>query len=297
MSNTRFKIVFDGTLLPGVEQTTAQFNLAELFKSDVASVEKLFNGHPIALKRDLSATEAQSYLEALRKTGIDARIVEETPSGELSLADINELPASVPPPAISEPGSAYAPPPAPSSERLSPYAPPAAQVGDKLPTFGPLKVFTLNGRIGRLRYLSWSMTAALATLVLIAALFSILKGSEILGGLAVVVAVSFYILLTIQITVQRLHDIGWSGWLWLLMLVPIIGYVFPLILLFCPGNASANRYGAPPPPNSSPVKILTILATLFVLLISLAIIGGAYDESSKAGQNEASSSQAKSNAK
>ncbi|QXI27981.1 DUF805 domain-containing protein [Pseudomonas vanderleydeniana] len=287
MSNTRFKIVFDGTLLPGVEQTTAQFNLAELFKSDVASVEKLFSGRPVALKRDLSATEAQSYLEALRNTGIDARIVEEAPNIELSLADVNELPASVPPPtlgesaaphtpppAISEPRPPYTPPAA-STEPHSPYAPPAANVADTLPTFGPLKVFTLNGRIGRLRYLAWSMTAALATFSLLAILIGILKGATFFTGLVVIVAVAFYILLTIQIAVQRLHDIGWSGWTWLLMLVPFIGYVFPFILMFYPGNASANRYGAPPPPNSTAVKILSIGATLFVFLIGMAIGMGA----------------------
>ncbi|SDS60238.1 Uncharacterized membrane protein YhaH, DUF805 family [Pseudomonas asplenii] len=268
MSNTRFKIVFDGTLLPGVEQTTAQFNLAELFKSDVASVEKLFNGQPIALKRDLSASEAQSYLEALRNTGVDARIVEETPTGELSLADVNELPASVPPQAIGESHSSYAPPPA-SSEAYSPYAPPAAKVAEMLPTFGPLKVFTLNGRIGRLRYLAWSMTAALATLVLIMLLVSVLRGFAVVSGLAIIVAVAFYILLTIQIAVQRLHDIGWSGWLWLLTLVPIAGYVLPFVLMFYPGNVSANRYGAPPPPNSKAVKVLSIVATFFVFLIGV----------------------------
>lgn len=36
MSDSRFKIVFDGALRPGVESTTAKLNLAELFKSDDA---------------------------------------------------------------------------------------------------------------------------------------------------------------------------------------------------------------------------------------------------------------------
>ena len=39
----------------------------------------------------------------------------------------------------------------------SPYTPPSAQVGEALPEFGELNVFTTNGRIGRLRYLGWSM--------------------------------------------------------------------------------------------------------------------------------------------
>ena len=37
MSEVRYKIVFDGALLPGVEATTAKLNLAELFKTDVAA--------------------------------------------------------------------------------------------------------------------------------------------------------------------------------------------------------------------------------------------------------------------
>ncbi len=33
MSETRYKIVFDGTLLPGVEKATAQLNLADCSKA------------------------------------------------------------------------------------------------------------------------------------------------------------------------------------------------------------------------------------------------------------------------
>ena len=89
MSENRFKIVFDGALLPGVDVTTAKLNLAELFKSDVAAIERLFSGKPVALKRDLSQVDAQTYLQALTKTGIDARI-ESEPSIELNLSDIHE---------------------------------------------------------------------------------------------------------------------------------------------------------------------------------------------------------------
>jgi hypothetical protein len=46
MSEHRFKIVFDGTLLPGVDINTAKLNLAALYKSEVAAVERLFSGQP-----------------------------------------------------------------------------------------------------------------------------------------------------------------------------------------------------------------------------------------------------------
>ena len=74
MSENRFKIVFEGALLPGIDAITAKLNLAELFKSDVAAIERLFSGRKVALKRDLSHADAQTYLQALTKTGIDARI-------------------------------------------------------------------------------------------------------------------------------------------------------------------------------------------------------------------------------
>ena len=59
MSDTRYKIVFDGALLPGVEITTAKLNLADLFKSNVEAIERLFTGRPVALKRDLSHPDAK----------------------------------------------------------------------------------------------------------------------------------------------------------------------------------------------------------------------------------------------
>ncbi len=79
MSDNRFKIVFDGALLPGVESTTAKLNLAELFKSNVEAIEKLFTGRPVALKRDLARPDAETYLTALKNAGIDARIEAEQP--------------------------------------------------------------------------------------------------------------------------------------------------------------------------------------------------------------------------
>src|SRR3546814_2249235 len=70
-------IVFDGALLPGVNVTTAKLNLAELFKSDVAAIERLFSGRQVALKRDLSHADAQTYLQALTKRSEERRVGKE----------------------------------------------------------------------------------------------------------------------------------------------------------------------------------------------------------------------------
>jgi hypothetical protein len=72
---------------------------------------------------------------------------------------------------------------------------------------------------------------------------------------------------SVQITVQRLHDLGWSGWLWFLHLVPFVGSIFPILLMVLPGNTGANQYGAPPPRNSTAVKILSALWLAFIPLV------------------------------
>ena len=263
MSDNRFKIVFDGALLPGVESTTAKLNLAELFKSDVEAIEKLFTGRPVALKRDLSRPDADTYLTALKNAGIDARIEAEQPVA-FSLAETHETESTAPDF---------------SRSAASPYAPPRAAVGDDLPEYAALKVFTIHGRIGRLRYLAWTLVLTLAMLVaggiISTVSFAVATASPTAGTiLGVLLGLALFVALvwvSVQIGVQRLHDLGWSGWLYFLNLVPLVNSVFPILLLVLPGNAGANQYGAPPPRNSTAVKVLATLWLAFIPVM-LAIV-------------------------
>ena len=261
MSDSRFKIVFDGALLPGVESTTAKLNLAELFKSDVEAIEKLFTGRPVALKRDLSRPDAETYLSALKNAGVDARIEAEQPVA-FSLAETHETDSAAAQPAAS------------------PYAPPRSLVGDDLPEYSSLNVFTINGRIGRLRYLAWTLVLTVAMLVaggiIATAGFAVATASPTAGmilgsllGLALCIAI---VVVSVQIGVQRLHDLGWSGWLYLLNLVPLVNSIFPLLLLVLPGNPGANQYGAPPPRNSTAVKVLASLWLAFIPLMLILVV-------------------------
>ena len=262
MSDSRFKIVFDGALRPGVESTTAKLNLAELFKSDVEAIEKLFTGRPVALKRDLSRPDAETYLTALHNAGIDARIEAEQPVA-FNLAETHETDSST-----SDPAAA------------SPYAPPRAAVGDDLPEFATLKVFTIHGRIGRLRYLAWTLALTVAMLVAAGIIstvgFAVATASPtiaiIIGSLLGFALFVALVVVSVQIGVQRLHDLGWSGWLYLLNLVPLVNSVFPLLLLVLPGNTGANQYGAPPPRNSTAVKILASLWLAFIPLMLIIVV-------------------------
>ena len=295
MSETRFNIVFDGGLMPGVDTTTAKLNLAELFKSDVNAIERLFTGRKVALKSNLSQSEAQQYLEALNKSGIDARI-EAEPALQLSLGEVQESPRQ---PGVRHPESIVDP--------VSPYAPPRAEVGETLAEYGTLKPFSFDGRIGRLRYLAWTMVLTLAMLPLVGLGFWVatawLLASDsiaalIVGGLLGVAVILAFAFVSIQFNVQRLHDLGWSGWLWLINLVPFVGSIFPFILLIAPGNTGANQYGPPPPRNTTAVKVLASLWLVMIVLIFMATFAGIfgalqedYDSSSLSSYESSESSE------
>jgi uncharacterized membrane protein YhaH (DUF805 family) len=283
MSEDRFKIVFDGALLPGVDIEHAKQKIAKLFKSDIAAIEPLFRGQNTTLKRDLSQQDADIYLAALNQAGIAPRI-------ELDLAPGASQPAPQPAPPAPAPSvdlpqaeptvtsDWQRPTPTPTPEPTvgagtSPYTPPQATVGDPLPEFGELKFYTVEGRIGRLRYLAWTLVLILLTTLaggfLTAALVG--NGLQVTGMIFLGVVALAFAYMNITISVQRLHDLGWSGWLWLLNLLPFVYAVFPLLLAILPGNTGANRYGAPPPPNSGAVKGL---ATLWIIVLLLSFIGG-----------------------
>lgn len=299
MSQARFKIVFNGELMPDVALETAKENLSRLFKSDAARINALFSGSNIEIKRDLSESEADQYLSALQRAGAKVRKEQEQTAG-LSLVDSAAHPALG---STSQAGGAdsmtcpkcgqqqskalecsacgiviekflarqamFAESTAPATNATSPYATPQATVAETLPEFGELKVLGIAGRIGRLRYLAWSLALILACTPLFGVVAGFFAVSEILGGVLMAALAIALSVVTIMFGVQRLHDIGWSGWLLLLSLVPVVGSVFALLLLLVPGSTEANRFGPPPPPNSRAVKIL---ATLWLALIVLGII-------------------------
>ena len=298
MTQARFKIVFNGELMPDVSLETAKENLARLFKSDQTRINALFNGGNVDIKRDLSENEADQYLKALQSAGAKVR-KEQDLAASLSLVETddhrtesseaeNNVPMTCPKCGhqqsksiecsacgiviekfIARQAMLAENPPEVVSAAATPYATPKAAVAEALPEFGELKAFTTDGRIGRLRYLAWSMVLMLACLPLFGIAGGFFAASEILGGLLMVLVGIAVAVVGIMFGVQRLHDIGWSGWLLLVTLVPIVGGVFSLLMFIIPGSTAANRFGPPPPPNSRAVKIL---ALLWVAIIVIAIV-------------------------
>jgi uncharacterized membrane protein YhaH (DUF805 family) len=50
----------------------------------------------------------------------------------------------------------------------------------------------------------------------------------------------------LAVVVRRLHDIGKSGWMLLITLIPLIGAIWLLVLLLTDSNPKENIYGANP---------------------------------------------------
>lgn len=51
---------------------------------------------------------------------------------------------------------------------------------------------------------------------------------------------------SLAVAVRRLHDIGKSGWMLLILLIPVIGGIWMLVLLLREGNSFENEYGPNP---------------------------------------------------
>jgi uncharacterized membrane protein YhaH (DUF805 family) len=50
----------------------------------------------------------------------------------------------------------------------------------------------------------------------------------------------------LAVTVRRLHDVGKSGWMFFIVLIPLIGSIWLLVLMCSEGDSSSNTYGTNP---------------------------------------------------
>lgn len=162
----------------------------------------------------------------------------------------------------------------------SPNSDLAKQVDDK--EYQP-KVFSMSGRIGRLRFLAYSMLFSLfsyiATVALAIIVGLILPNSQdsvsnidriavIVSGVSALVFSVIFMAVYFVLSKRRLNDLNKTGWLSLLGLIPIINILFSLYLLFWPGTDSSNDYGAKPAKNS----ILVILGGVLMPVLFVGIM-------------------------
>lgn len=158
----------------------------------------------------------------------------------------------------------------------NPYSTPEGELVTNTDEYGSTAIFSSDIRIGRARYLARCMlTYVLFYFVILAVggLAAVTGSNEnLMAGLTGIVVIVFAIVITVFFfiyAIQRLHDLNHSGWLSLLMLIPLVNAIFGLYLIFAPGIKGSNNYGAPPPPNTVGIWLG---ATLFPIIMIIGII-------------------------
>ncbi len=132
--------------------------------------------------------------------------------------------------------------------------------------------YHLSGRIGRLRYLTYYMFATflLGIIMGLSVVFVLFIGNDnILTNIFSIIVSIFYLAYFIYVvfiyTIRRLNDLDKTGWLCLLMFIPIVNIIFYLYLMLVRGTEGVNDYGNPPRPN----KAIHYIGGLFPFFIAI----------------------------
>lgn len=132
--------------------------------------------------------------------------------------------------------------------------------------YATLAPLGFSGRIGRMRLLAWSLILGASAGIVIVLVLLATKVSPTLAITFGATLTLAFVVVHLRINAQRLHDLNWSAWMLLLHLVPVANLVLTLAMLLMPGTPGPNKYGLPPPPNSTAVKVLAWISIVLMVL-------------------------------
>jgi uncharacterized membrane protein YhaH (DUF805 family) len=111
-----------------------------------------------------------------------------------------------------------------------------------------LKQFAdFNGRARRKEY--WMFFLFNVIFAVVANILDGLLGIKFIAGLYGPIYLVYALVMLVPglaVAVRRMHDIGKSGWMILVALIPLVGSIWLLVLLASNGNQGDNAYGADP---------------------------------------------------
>ena len=113
------------------------------------------------------------------------------------------------------------------------------------------KYSDFNGRARRKEYWMWTLSV---TIIFIFAMIMDnllglnfeLMGQDLGYGWIYLVAGIAHLIPGLAVVVRRLHDVGKSGWFYFILLIPIIGVLWLLVLLCTEGKKEDNKWGTNP---------------------------------------------------
>lgn len=174
-----------------------------------------------------------------------------------------------------------------TTDTNNPYQAPAAVVDGESTgaTYEP-RFWAWSGRIGRLRYLAYMSGISFLTMIAVAILGGVLGAMQAARGHAggidmltiglMILYIPMFVY-AIALGRRRFNDTGRTGWLCLLMLVPLVNALVSLYLVFAPGTDGPNEYGLPPSKNSWLVIVGgVVLPLVFMVGLMAAVAIPAY---------------------
>jgi uncharacterized membrane protein YhaH (DUF805 family) len=147
------------------------------------------------------------------------------------------------------------------------YSAPAARVADPASGgYSRINIWSLKGRLGRVRYIAYSIGIGLLTNIVSTA--SIALGGETAGTILFFAAIAAGVCIHALLSVQRAHDFNTTGWLAILAFIPLLNFIF----WFVPGTTNENRFGKQTPPNGIGVIIAAWIVPIVMIVGIVAAV-------------------------
>lgn len=102
------------------------------------------------------------------------------------------------------------------------------------------KYADFSGRARRSEYWFWVLFTFIVDIVVM-----VVDGALGTYPLLYAVAVLALLLPSLAVSVRRLHDTGRSGWMLLIAIIPLVGFIL-LLVWMCQDSQGTNQYGASP---------------------------------------------------
>jgi uncharacterized membrane protein YhaH (DUF805 family) len=106
--------------------------------------------------------------------------------------------------------------------------------------------FTKSGRASRSEYWLWVLGGVVfqITMVVGAVILGVMD-IPVLPGLMMIAPI-LLVPGSITLVVRRLHDVGMSGWMFFVALIPVLGAIYLIYLFVQEGDMGENAFGAVP---------------------------------------------------
>lgn len=118
----------------------------------------------------------------------------------------------------------------------------------------PLKKYAdFNGRSQRSEYWWYVLFTSIVSAVLtvldiflgLAVVSDPITGQVVVGALSTIFSLAIFVP-SLAVAIRRLHDIGKSGWWWLIILIPLAGVIVFLVFMCSDSQVGDNKYGPDP---------------------------------------------------